>query len=54
MLFSAIGTHGVLRGSPNDPGDIMPVAGVLGAEPHDQVASFTLRRRTAHEVCPFN
>lgn len=50
IAVSAIGNDGPLWGSLNNPGDMMPVVGVGGAEPDGRVASFSSRGMTTHEL----
>lgn len=50
IAVSAIGNDGPLWGSLNNPGDMMPVVGVGGAEPDGHVASFSSRGMTTHEL----
>lgn len=48
VFISTIRNDGVLRSTPNDPGDTMPVVRFLAADPDGLVTSFIPRRMTIH------
>lgn len=50
VVVSAIGNDGPLWGSLNNPGDMMDVVGVGGVDANGEVASFSSRGMTMHEV----
>ncbi|CDF35782.1 unnamed protein product [Chondrus crispus] len=50
IVVSAIGNDGPLWGSLNNPGDMMDVVGVGGAEPDGSIAKFSSRGMTTHEL----
>lgn len=52
IIVSAIGNDGPLRGSLNNPADLMDVIGVGGLEPHGTIADFSSRGMTLHESQP--
>lgn len=50
IIVSAIGNDGPLWGTLNNPGDMMAVVGVGGAEPNGEIAPFSSRGMTMHEL----
>lgn len=50
IVISAIGNDGPLWGTLNNPGDMMEVVGVGGAEPDASVAKFSSRGMSTHEI----